>query len=126
MLLTCGLGSDFCMKSMPILCLLTRLSSPWELNLKHGPTGLNLDRLALQDIGLPEGAAAKGIARLVLTNPRWEDLRIAMSPAFSPDLKVYCPVHPASLVSFGLDITYCTLVLATLDQYSSPSLTFWF
>ena len=50
--------------------------------------GLTLDKLSLQDIGLPEGAVALGIKHLVLTNPRWEDLRIAMSPTFSPDLKV--------------------------------------
>lgn len=50
--------------------------------------GLTLDRLELHDIGLPMGASASGIKQLALTNPCWEDLRIAMSPTFSPDLKV--------------------------------------
>lgn len=50
--------------------------------------GLTLDRLELHDIGLPVGASASGIKQLALTNPCWEDLKIAMSPTFSPDLKV--------------------------------------
>jgi hypothetical protein len=50
--------------------------------------GLTLDRLELHDIGLPAGASASGIKQLALTNPCWEDLQVAMSPTFSPDLKV--------------------------------------
>lgn len=50
--------------------------------------GLTLDRLELHDIGLPEGACASGIKQLALTNPRWDDLRIAMSSSFCPDLQV--------------------------------------
>lgn len=49
--------------------------------------GLTLDQLELHDIGLPPGACASGIKQLVLTNPRWDDLRLAMSADFSPDLK---------------------------------------
>ena len=59
--------------------------------------GLVLDRLELHDIGLPEGACASGIKQLALTNPRWDDLRIAMSPTFCPDLQVYSV--PSSLPS---------------------------
>lgn len=50
--------------------------------------GLTLDRLELHDIGLPLGASASGIKQLALKNPCWEDLQVAMSPGFCPDLKV--------------------------------------
>ena len=54
----------------------------------HHNAGLTLDRLELHDIGLPTGASASGIKQLALTNPCWEDLQVAMSPTFCPDLKV--------------------------------------
>lgn len=81
------------------------LRSPEVSWARHGGVvlaGLVLNRLELHDIGLPPGASASGIKQLVLTNPRWEDLRIAMSAKFSPDLKVSLLPAEALAASGGL------------------------
>lgn len=76
-------------------CTLSSLFLWLSMNMQIIFVGLTLDRLELHDIGLPEGACAHGIEQLALTNPRWDDLRIAMSPTFCPDLQVIGPSLPS-------------------------------
>lgn len=68
-----------------------------------------MDRLELHDIGLPEGACASGIKQLALTNPRWDDLRIAMSSSFCPDLQVISILQCNCMLKKDPEFLICSL-----------------
>ncbi len=111
---------------MPVLSHLPTGTSPGKLLMWCSPAGLTLDRLELHDIGLPVGASASGIKQLALTNPCWEDLKIAMSPTsrcFPPaaamlpclhNLACAGPKDACPLVPFSLSA--CTQVIRVCGQ----------